>query len=171
MKKNQQTMAVATVEKAMTPPPTKAEVLRATARALFLDHQEQIRRCEEKRNAVMSRIKKLSLKLARKILATAEVQCQEPYKPIDKFEVEISVSVPGDSKELLDLWAEYKVIAVPRRKPEDAFLNELRDASATQSDRVPQLLADPKVVQHLLESGKALLAAKAAQGAKPAIEA
>lgn len=171
MKKNQQTMAIATVEKAVTPPPTKAEVLRATARALAMDNQTEIRRCEDKRQAVLSRIKQLSLNRSRKLLSKAGVVCHEPYKPDGSFEVELSVSLPGNDKEFRDLWHEYRSISIPKRRTEDFYLNELRSASATQSDRVPQLLADPKVLQHLLESGKALLAAKAAQGSQPAIEA
>lgn len=171
MKITNEALTVATVEKCVTPPPTKSEVLRATARALAMDHQKEIAKGQEKRRLVMSRINQISLKRARKLLSKAVVECTEPYKSNAPFEVQLTVAIPANDLELVDLWNVYRSIAVPKRKSEDDFLNELKIASATVRDRVPQLLADPKVLQHLLDSGKAILGAMATQGAKPAIEA
>lgn len=147
--------ALVRVGETIVPPPTKAQLMRATARALADDHAKQraarvlaITAARKRRDEKMVKIAKAKFSEARVMIIdnTWSKSCT----------VEFAVEIPRDL--VPEEEAELRSLRELSAKSERDFLKELREAEKGNESQAKDLLDDEEVRAKLLEAGKRILA-------------
>jgi hypothetical protein len=164
--KNNKSLALVKAAPETKPPLTRAEIIEATARAMFVENQKHVAHVGEMRSAI---IKRRDAKIM-------DYVCERP----DQLRMSNAWNDGKFLKVSLELFVVPRVV-IQSEEEEEAKLpgvcfktvedirKELRAADAQCRDRVTELVKDEEIAKRLVKAGTDLL--RAALAKQPSIEA
>ena len=153
--KPKKTLAVVPTAPAIVPPPTKAELLRATAQAMVDARNKEIDAAMPAVTAAVAAMDAELVTYAKAHLATADVETSF-WSGGASVSFQVAVPVTDRLRELDRVAAEARK-AVPRTLHFEDVLRDLREADARAKDRTKAILAIPGTAEHLAKAGRRLL--------------
>lgn len=154
-----QSLAVATqtIVKNIVPKPTKAQLLRATARAVSLERRVIWRKLIDEKDAIAKKIKEMAAKMAARTIQPTDVSVMD--WSTDSVSVSTCVRTK-DHPELLPLLKKHNDLynQIGRIQiSEESILKELREKTDNPDAAIDAMLGDEKIKKKLADIGKKLL--------------
>lgn len=139
----------------MRPPPTKRELLRATAQVLYAERLKEFDAAHQELQKAKDALEQKAITAAK--AAKADKWAFDEGWRNDPLKVHCTFEFSKEKGPLAEEYKKLKAMRVPGPPCKETIFRSLLLAANTQQARVDEILRDPAIAAKLLKAGQALL--------------